>query len=157
METENPKTQNIVNAILEEGAKEAYSRPWHKLERGLRLNRIRLWVNENFAVNHQGDSLFSHQELEHIFNYLSNAIDNKLLNTSKIVEYDVIKQRIVSIKNFDVRRQTDGTIRCGFLKKKNETTRVSSKSHTTPSTGTRRNKKSVVQTVQVNTEVKKAS
>jgi hypothetical protein len=155
METDNPKTQNTVTAILEEGAKEAYSRPWHKLERGLRLNRIRLWVNENFAatLNPQGDSLFSHQELEHIFNYLSNALDKKLLNTSKIVEYDGIKQRIVSIKNFDVRRQTDGAIRCGFLKKKNETARVSSKSHTTPTTGTRRNKKATGQTVNVNAEV----
>jgi len=141
METDNPKTQNTVTAILEEGAKEAYSRPWHKLERGLRLNRIRLWINETFAKNDTGEVSLSAQELDHVFNYLSSALDKKLLNTSKIVEYDGTKQRIVSIKSFDVRRQLDGTIRCGFLKKKSETTRVSSKGHVTQQAGTRRNKK----------------
>lgn len=138
MEAENPKNQNTVTAILEEGAKEAYSRPWHKLERGLRLNRLRLWVNETFL---NGIIILTQQETDQVFNYLSSALDKKLLNTSKVVEYDGTRQRIVSIKNFDVRRQTDGTIRCGFLKKKVETTRISSKSTHTQGQGTRRNKK----------------
>jgi hypothetical protein len=140
METNNPKTQNTVTAILEEGTKEAYSRPWHKLERGLRLNRIRLWVNETFSKN---CIPLSQQELNHVFNYLSSALDKKLLNTSKIVEYDGTKQRIISIKGFDVRRQTDGTVRCGFLKKKSETARVSAKTHSVVQSGTRRNKKNI--------------
>lgn len=142
MESNNPNTQNTVTAILEEGAKEAYSRPWHKLERGLRLNRIRLWVNETFTKT---ELPLTQQELDHVFNYLSSALDKKLLNTSKIVEYDGAKQRIVSIKSFDVRRQVDGTVRCGFLKKKSETTRVSSKNHVgQQQSGTRRNKKNAV-------------
>ena len=33
-------------ALLEEGAREAYSRQWHRLERGLRLNRIRLFIED---------------------------------------------------------------------------------------------------------------
>ena len=32
--------------LLEEGAKNAYSRQWHRIERGLRLNRIRLFIEE---------------------------------------------------------------------------------------------------------------
>ena len=32
--------------LLEDGAREAYLRPWHRLERGLRLNRIRLFIEE---------------------------------------------------------------------------------------------------------------
>ena len=80
---------------------------------------------------------------DHVFNYLSSALDKKLLNTSKIVEYDGTKQRIISIKGFDVRRQTDGTVRCGFLKKKSETARVSAKTHSGAQSGTRRNKKNI--------------
>ena len=37
---------NTLKALLDGGAKEAYSRPWHRIERGLRLNRIRIFIEE---------------------------------------------------------------------------------------------------------------
>jgi hypothetical protein len=108
-----------ITSILEEGAREAYSRPWFRLERGLRLNRLRLYVNENFI--HKG---LQPDDVEHVVAYLTRALDKKLLNTAKIVDYDTARQRISSIKGFEVRRQTDGSIRCGFLKKKAETAKA---------------------------------
>ena len=32
--------------LLEDSAREAYSRPWHRLERGLRLNRFRIFIED---------------------------------------------------------------------------------------------------------------
>lgn len=131
--------ENDITTILEEGAREAYSRPWFRLERGLRINRLRLFVNENFT----GDNLrvlpgLSPSEIEHVVAYLTKALDKKLLNTAKIVDYNLATQRIFSIKGFEVRRQGDGTIRCGFLKKRPETVKhIHSKSQ---ASGTRRAK-----------------
>ena len=113
---------NDISSILEEGAREAYSRPWFRLERGLRMNRLRLYVIEYFTgeKSKMQESL-SLPEIEHVIGYLTKALDKKLLNTAKIVDYDTTRQRIVSIKGFEVRRQADGSIRCGFLKKRPET------------------------------------
>lgn len=108
-----------ITSILEEGAREAYSRPWFRLERGLRLNRLRLYVNEYFSTKG-----LSSADIEHVVGYLTKALDTKLLNTAKIVEYDTTYQRISSIKGFEVRRRADGSIRCGFLKKKPDTVKA---------------------------------
>ena len=32
--------------LLDESARDAFRRPWHRLERGLRLNRLRMFVEE---------------------------------------------------------------------------------------------------------------
>lgn len=133
--------ENDISVILEEGAREAYSRPWFRLERGLRINRLRLYVNEYFT----GDKSriqpnLNSNEIEQVVSYLTKALDKKLLNTAKIVDYDMTKQRIISIKGFEVRRQNDGTIRNGFLKKRPETVKQTGKVHT----GTRRAKNSIV-------------
>ena len=39
---------------LEKGQKDAYARQWHRIERGLRLNRIRLFIEDisnEYAMN----------------------------------------------------------------------------------------------------------
>jgi len=130
--SQQPQQQSFdgITAILEEGAREAYSRPWFRLERGLRLNRLRLFVNENFGLRG-----FTPQEMEQVVAYLAKALDKKLLNTAKIVDYDTAKQRITSIKGFEVRRHGEGGIRCGFLKKKPDTHKAL---HSKSGNGTRR-------------------
>ena len=46
----NAELENFLNI----NASEAYKRPWHRLERGLRLNRIRNFVeSKSFAFNYQ--------------------------------------------------------------------------------------------------------
>lgn len=91
--------------ILEEGAKDAYSRQWHRIERGLRLNRLRRFVEDistDYAMNKE--------EKENLFLFLQKALDKKLLNTLKVVLYDTVEQRITSIKGLDMKRREDGQL-----------------------------------------------
>jgi hypothetical protein len=104
-------------SILEEGARVAYTRPWHRIERGLRLNRIRIFVEE-LAIQFE----MSADEKEGCFVYLQKALDKKLLNTLKIVNYDQDTQRIIAIKGLELKRNGEGVLRWLLsMKKKNET------------------------------------
>lgn len=98
--------------LLDESAREAFRRPWHRLERGLRLNRLRMYVEEMSA-----QCSFTASEKEGFFTFLSNALDRKLLNTHKIVEYVPELQKIKSIQGLEVRRLPDGTCKWGFVRK----------------------------------------
>lgn len=101
--------------LLDESAKQAFARPWHRLERGLRLNRLRLYVDEMAPR-----CSFNDDEKVRFFNFLQNALDRKLLNTNKIVNYIPEEQKIISIKGLEVKRNVDGSIRWGFTTKKTE-------------------------------------
>lgn len=106
-----------LRAILEDSALQAYSRPWHRLERGLRLNRLRLFVEE-FGSAHA----LNPSEKELFFKYLQKALDKNQLNTHKIVNYRPEINKIIGIIGLEIRRSADGTARWGFnAKKKIET------------------------------------
>jgi hypothetical protein len=106
-----------LRAILEDSALQAYSRPWHRLERGLRLNRLRLFVEE-FGSAHA----LTPSEKELFFKYLQKALDKNQLNTHKIVNYRPEINKIIGIIGLEIRRSADGTVRWGFnAKKKIET------------------------------------
>ena len=78
-----PGPTEQLQQLLEQGAKDAYSRQWHRIERGLRLNRLRLFIDEiaeGYAMNKE--------EKDHLFLFLQKALDKKLLNTLKILDYD---------------------------------------------------------------------
>jgi len=105
--------------LLDESAREAFRRPWHRLERGLRLNRLRMYVEEMSA-----QCSFTADEKGRFFAFLQNALDRKLLNTHKIVEYLPETQKIKSIKGLEVRRNPNGEAKWGFVRvKKAEGTR----------------------------------
>ena len=97
--------------LLDTSAKEAFARPWHRLERGLRLNRLRMYGEEMAP-----QCSFTADEKSRFFAFLSNALDRKLLNTHKIVDYDLDAQKIKSIRGLEVRRISDGTIKWGFTR-----------------------------------------
>ena len=107
-----PQDDSFKN-LLDESAREAYARPWHRLERGLRLNRLRLYVEE---VGPQCS--FTKDEKENFFNFLQKALDKKLLNTNKVVNYEPERQKIMCIRGLEVRRIPDGTAKWGFTIKK---------------------------------------
>ncbi len=94
-----PTSTEQLQLLLEEGAKDAYSRQWHRIERGLRLNRLRLFI-EDVAPNYG----MNKEEKENLFLFLQKALDKKLLNTLKVVHYDSVAQRILSIKGLDMKR-----------------------------------------------------
>ena len=105
--------------LLDESAREAFRRPWHRLERGLRLNRLRMYVEEMSA-----QCSFTTDEKGRFFVFLQNALDRRLLNTHKIVEYLPETQKIKSIKGLEVRRTPNGEAKWGFVRaKKAEGTR----------------------------------
>jgi hypothetical protein len=99
--------------LLDESAREAFRRPWHRLERGLRLNRLRMYVEEMSA-----QCSFNAEEKNRFFIFLQNALDRKLLNTHKIVEYLPEMQKIKSIKGLEVRRLASGEAKWGFVRAK---------------------------------------
>jgi hypothetical protein len=99
--------------LLDESARDAFRRPWHRLERGLRLNRLRMYVEEMSA-----QCSFTTEEKSKFFVFLQNALDRKLLNTHKIVEYLPELQKIKSIKGLEVRRAQTGEAKWGFTRAK---------------------------------------
>lgn len=105
--------------LLDESARDAFRRPWHRLERGLRLNRLRMYVEEMTA-----QCSFTAAEKADFFKFLAGALDRKLLNTHKIVDYVAELQKIKTIHGLEVRRMPDGTCRWGFVKKKEGTRRA---------------------------------
>ena len=110
---EPPIAEDSFKVLLEDSAREAYMRPWHRIERGLRLNRLRIFV-EDMAPTHN----MSKEEKEQFFTYLQRALDKKLLNTLKVVQYNQETQRITGIKGLEVGRQSNGVMRWAFLTKK---------------------------------------
>lgn len=103
--------------LLDESARDAFARPWHRLERGLRLNRLRMYVEQ---IGPQCS--FTNEEKAMFFGFLQRALDRKLLNTHKIVNYLVDEQRIETIRGLEVRRLPDGKAHWGFVLKKSTTT-----------------------------------
>ena len=130
---EKPPTQSeeSFKTLLDGGVKNAYSRPWHRIERGLRLNRLRKYIDDIAVHNEMSDG-----EKEELFVFFQKALDKKLLNTLKIVQYDQEKQHIVSIKGFELKR-VDGVLKWELVAKKVKT---ESAKATTKTAATRKKK-----------------
>lgn len=112
----NASTDATFANLLEDSAREAYVRPWHRIERGLRLNRLRIFIED---VSPQ--YAMTKEEKDGLFLFLQKALDKKLLNTLKIVNYDQETQRITAIKGLDMKRTDAGLLKWGFSEKKPKT------------------------------------
>jgi hypothetical protein len=114
---ENPETPSVqeetFKALLEDSAREAYSRPWHRLERGLRLNRLRIFI-EDTAPEYN----MTKEEKDNFFIYLQKLLDKKLLNTLKVVQYNQEQQKIQNIHGLEIKRNAEGQIRWLLTNKK---------------------------------------
>lgn len=107
------ETEDTFKTLLEDSAKEAYSRPWHRLERGLRLNRLRIFIED---VSPQ--FLMTADDKITLFIFLQKALDKKLLNTLKVVNYDTETQRITAIKGLEITRTDTGVLKWSLNAKK---------------------------------------
>lgn len=102
-----------LDRLLEGGMNDAYKRPWHRLERGLRLNRIRQFVQEEAArVN------LSEQESAQLLTLLQKALDKKILNSKTTVIYDQDEEKIKEIKGLVSHRESDGLLKYKILEKR---------------------------------------
>lgn len=91
--------------FLEQEAGGAYKRQWHRLERGLRLNRLRKFSEEE-AQRLQ----LSEPEKVNLYALLIKSLDKKLLNSKTAVIYDTEKEAITEIKGLVMHRNSDGQV-----------------------------------------------
>jgi hypothetical protein len=91
--------------FLETNSEDAFTRQWHRLERGMRLNRLRRFVDDETERFNLTES-----EKTALFALLVKALDKKQLNTKSIVNYDTDQQKILEIKGLVSHRQADGNV-----------------------------------------------
>ena len=93
-ETQEDYSQNApLASMLENEAGLAYKKPWHRLERGLRLNRLRSFTDE--FTKTRGLKPVETAALQQL---LTKALDKKLLNSKTSILYDPEKEEITEIK-----------------------------------------------------------
>ena len=103
--------------FLNLNASEAYKRPWHRLERGLRLNRLRKFIEAE-----QERMRLSGADTEMLTNLLHKALDKKQLNSKTCVVYDADKEEIQEIKGLVFHTSADGRIMSQIVEKKSGVT-----------------------------------
>ncbi len=104
---------NKLTAFLDDTISNAYKRPWHRLERGLRLNRLRQFV-DNEKIRMQ----LSQVEAAELMLLLQKALDKKLLNSKTAIIYDMDTETILEIKGLVSHRNADGFLKFQFIEKK---------------------------------------
>lgn len=103
--------------FLDQDAGGAYKRQWHRLERGLRLNRLRKFAEEEAARLH-----LSEIEKLNLYNLLAKSLDKKLLNSKTAVIYDQEKESITEIKGLVMHRSSEGFMLFQLLDKQKNIT-----------------------------------
>jgi hypothetical protein len=91
--------------FLVSNSEDAYTRPWHRLERGMRLNRLRKFADEEAERFN-----FNDDEKAELFTMLTKAVDKKQLNSKSVVTYDTEQQKILEIKGLVFHRTAEGRI-----------------------------------------------
>jgi hypothetical protein len=109
----NAELENFLNV----NASEAYKRPWHRLERGLRLNRIR-----NFVDAEKLRLALTDEDTEYLKAKIEKALEKKLLNSKTCVVYDQEKEEILEIKGLVYHKTAEGRILSSIVDKKLGTT-----------------------------------
>jgi hypothetical protein len=100
-------------SFLSSNAEEAFNRAWHKLERGLRLNRLRAFVDAEKARAN-----YTEEETKQLLSVIMKAFDKKLLNTKNVVVYNEKTAQIEEIKGLVMHRGADGKMLFQILEKK---------------------------------------
>lgn len=108
-----PNDEASLNRVLDDSIKDAYKRPWHRLERGLRLTRLRA-----FAEEEKKKLNLTQFESASLLSILQKALDKKLLNSKTTVIYDQEKEAILEIKGLVMHRGADNIMKYQILEKK---------------------------------------
>lgn len=103
--------------MLEAEAGKAYKKPWHRLERGLRLNRLRAFTEGLGAARG-----LKPVEQESLLTLLTKALDKKLLNSKTAVIYDAEKEEITEIKPLVMHPNASGEVLFQILERRNAVT-----------------------------------
>ena len=103
--------------FLESEATSAYRKPWHRLERGLRVNRLRL-----FCQDMKDKRGLKEEEMTALFNLLIKALDRKGLNSKTEVIYDPLTEKITEIKHLVMHQTSSGDVLFQLVEKRNAVT-----------------------------------
>ncbi len=106
-----------LRSFLDAQAETVYNRPWHRLERGFRMNRLRRFADEEAKKLN-----LSETEVQQLVVVLTKALDKRLLNTKSTVIYEQETGDIKEIKGLIMHRAADGKITFQMLEKKGATT-----------------------------------
>ncbi len=109
-------TNTFMN-FLNQQAGEAYKRPWHKLEKGLRLNRLQKFVDEEAEKLNLGEL-----EKLNLKQQIQKAHDKKMLTSKNAVVYDQDEQKIKEIKGLVMHTNAEGVRTFQVLEKRNAVT-----------------------------------
>ena len=94
-------------------AENSLKRPWHKLERGLRIGRIREFVaRETDRLKLDAD------DSDALFKLLLKALDRKLLNSKAAVSYELDSEQITEIKGLVSHTSANNKTKFQILEKK---------------------------------------
>ena len=110
------ESDSLMN-FLDQDADGAYKRQWHRLERGLRLNRLRKFSEEEAKRLN-----LSEAEKTNLCSLLMKSLDKKLLNSKTAVLYDQEKEEITEIKGLVMHRNSEGTVLFQLLDKQKAVT-----------------------------------
>ena len=103
--------------ILSNDAVNALKRPWHKLERGLRIGRLREYVSRETQKMSLND-----EDADILFKLLCKGLDRKMLSSKAAVTYDLELEKITEIKGLVAHSQASGRTKYQLLEKKLGTT-----------------------------------
>lgn len=98
-------------------ADSAFKKPWHRLERGLRMNRIRAFTED--LASKRG---FKESEKQSLLALLMKSLDKKMLNSKTSVEYDPDEEMIKEIKPLVMHQAANGDVLFQLLEKRNAVT-----------------------------------
>ena len=90
--------------LLKKESEVAFKKPWHRLERGMRLNRLRLFVE-----NMKDSKGLQENEATALLQLLTKSLEKKLLNSKNAVVYDVDSEKILEVKNLVMHQRADGS------------------------------------------------
>jgi hypothetical protein len=106
-----------LDQILTAEAGTAFKKPWHRLERGLRLNRLRAFSESMAAARG-----LKAGEKTALLEVLTRALDRKVLNSKLAVVYDPEKEEITEIKPLVMHQNATGEVLFKILERKNAVT-----------------------------------
>jgi len=113
--------------VLSLDAGNALKRPWHKLERGLRIGRLREYV-----AREKAKLTLSEDDTDQLFKLLCKGLDRKLLSNKAAVTYDSVQEQITEIKGLVAHTTASGQVKYQLLEKKPGTTQKKRVSKDTP-------------------------
>ena len=90
--------------LLQKESEVAFKKPWHRLERGMRLNRLRL-----FTDSMKDSKGLQESESSALLQVLTKSLDKKQLNSKNSVVYDIDAEKILEIKSLVMHQKADGS------------------------------------------------